>query len=191
MIPACRQFLSARLAELTLPDGYSRPFVAVEPGRTIFFGDMPRDFLKDNDYAANCLPLIDRSRRFGRLTGRTRDLVARTITLQRRKYSREILFRCLLFGPADELYGTSDRDGLMDRLQQSVAGYRKISAIGDGSAIRIEPQDLVRPWDSETELGRKIDRPPLGIVRIQFVGGLQTASTIDLIPSVTINPQFE
>lgn len=190
MIQKCRQFLSDRLQELTLSDGYSHPFTAEEPGQTIFFQELPRDFLKDNDHAACCLPLIDRNRKNGRLIGKNRDIVAKTETLLRRRFNREILFRCLLFAPGADLYGTADYTGLVEQFSQAVAEHHHILD-ADNSVILIEPQDIATPWDSEQEQGRKLDRPPLGIVRVQFSGGIQTSRTRALIPSVTITPQIQ
>ena len=195
MIQSCRQFLTDRLTDLLLPDG-SKPFKveAVGPpaiAATIFFQELPRDFLKDNDYAVCCLPLIDRNRKNGRLIGYSRDQVAKTETLLRRRFNREIIFRCLLFAPAADLYGTASFTGLMEQLGQAVAEYHHILDT-DNSVILIEPQDSARPWDNETEMGRKLDRPPLGIVRIQFSGGIQTSKTTALIPSVTFtDPQIQ
>ena len=194
MIQLCRQFLTDRLKDLLLPNG-TKPFkvAAVGPpvvAPTIFFEESPRDFLKDNDYAVCCLPLIDRNRHNGRLIGKSRDIVAKTETLLRRRFDREILFRCLLFAPGDDLYGTANYTGLVEQLNQAVAEYHHILD-ADNSVIKIEPQDSARPWDSEQEQGRKLDRPPLGIVRVQFNGGIQTSRTRALIPSVTITPQIQ
>lgn len=189
MIQLCKQFLIARLQELTLPDG-TRPYTGDEYVRTIFFGDLPRDFLKDNDYAVAALPLVDRNRKNGRLIGKSRDTVAKTETLIRRRFNRELLFRCLLFAPGDDLYGTDGYTGLVEQFGQAVAEHHHILD-ADNSVILIEPQDSARPWDNETELGRKLERPPLGIVRVQFSGGIQTSRTRALIPSVTITPQIQ
>lgn len=198
MIQACRQFLIARLQGLTLPDGYTKPFVRVEPNRTLFFEDMPRDFLKDNDYAVACLPLIDRSRKNGRLIGKSRTMTPVTEaapeiwrqTLLRRRFSREIIFRILLFAPADDLYGTDSYIGLVEQFNQAIAEHHHILDT-DNSIILIEPQDRARPWDNDTEMGRKLDRPPLGIVRVQFSGGTQTSRNEAMITNIEINPQYQ
>lgn len=189
MNQACMTFLTARLKGLALPDG-SKPFHQDEPLPSIYFQELPRDFLKDNDYAVCCLPLIDRNRKNGRLIGKSRDLEAKTETLLRRRFDREIMFRCLLFAPADDLYGTASYTGLVEQFSQAIAEYHHILDVDD-SVILIEPQDTARPWDNEQEQGRKLDRPPLGIVRVQFNGGIQTSRTRALIPSVTITPQVQ
>jgi hypothetical protein len=208
MIQACRQFIAARLQGLTLPDGNSRPYTAAEPSPTIFFQDLPRDFLKDNDYAVCCLPLIDRNKKSGRLLAKTRTLVpaviadplhdppieaapaSGTLTLQRRRFDREIVFRCLLYAPADHLWGAPGYTGLVEQFQQACAEFHHI-ADSDNSVIWIEPQDIAQPWDSNVELERKLERSPLGIVRVQFRGGVQTSRAIPLIPSVEFNPQIQ
>jgi hypothetical protein len=195
MMQPCRQFLTDRLKDLLLPNG-TKPFKveAVGPpavAATIFFQELPRDFLKDNDYAVCCLPLVDRNRKNGRLIGYNRNTVAKTETLIRRRFNREIIFRCLLFAPAADLYGTAGFTGLMEQFNQAVAEYHHVLD-SDNSVILIEPQDSAQPWDSEQEQGRKLDRPPLGIVRIQFSGGIQTSRTTALIPSVTFtDPQIQ
>ena len=197
MMPACRQFLIDRLQGLLLLDGYTKPFMRANPNRTIFFQDMPRDFLKDNDYAVDCLPLIDRNRRSGRIIGRVRTRTAATEDqpekwhqrLIRRSYDREIMFRVVVYAPPVELYGTDTAAGLMDRLHQAIAGFRTITA-SDNSAITVDPQDSARPWDSNAEMGRKLDRPPFGIIRVQFRGGIQTDKVESMITRVEINPQY-
>lgn len=187
MMQSCRQFLTDRLQDLLLPDGYTRPFTLEPSSLTIFFQELPRDFLKDNDYAVCCLPLIDRNRKNGKLIGKSRDTVAKTETLIRRRFNREIMFRCMLFAPGDDLYGTAGFTGLMEQFNQAVAEYHHIAS-ADNSVIMVEPQDCAISWDSEQEQGRKLDRPPLGIVRVQFSGGIQTSRTRSLITSVTIVP---
>lgn len=188
MMPDCRTFLTARLEELLLGDGMTRPYRSAAPGANIFFDELPRDFLKDNDYAACCLPLQDRSRRSGKLIGQARTLgAAPKYTLTRRRYTREILFRCLLYGPADELWGSGANGGLVDRFLQGVARHRMIADSGN-CAMLVDPHDAARPRDAGTELDRKLRRPRLAIVRIQFTGGIQTAADMPIIPSVTIVP---
>jgi hypothetical protein len=198
MIQACRQFLIDRLQGLTLPDGYSKPYTALEPNRTLFFRDLPRDFLKDNEYAVACLPLVDRSRKNGRLIGKSRTIIPATETearqcsqtLLRRRFNREIVFRILLFAPEDDLWGTAEYTGMVEQLQEAVAGYHHILD-SDDSVILIEPQDIAKPWDSDTERERLLNRPPLGIVRVQFNGGVQTGRTEALIDGVEFNPQYQ
>lgn len=187
MMLACQTFLIARLQELTLRDGYTKPYRSADPGANIFFDELPLDFLKDNDFAACCLPLQDRNKKSGRMIARTRNAGNTAYTLTRRRYQRDVMFRCLFYGSADTLWGGDVFTGMVEQFTQAVANYRVI-ADADESAIRIEPQDTARPWDSETERDRKLRRPRMAIVRILFVGGLQTTTTIPIIPSVTINP---
>lgn len=200
---ACRTFLTARLLELIVPGGAVHPYSdgllpplpegqapdpeAVPPVKTIFFDELPVDFLKDNGYAVCCLPLQDRTRRHGKLIAKKLDEEKTEQTLTRRRFRREILFRCLLYGSAESLWGTDQYTGLVDQFSQGVANYRVIAA-GDNSAISIEPSDAVRPWDSETEQDRKLRRPRLAIVRVQFSGGVQTTETQQLIRDVTLTP---
>lgn len=188
MMGACRTFLTARLEELLLADGLTRPFRSADPGGNIFFDELPRDFLKDNDFAVCCLPLQDRTTRLGKLIGRVRTLgAAPKYTLTRRRYTREILFRCLLHGPADDLWGRGAAAGLVDRFLVALAGHRVIAA-SDDSVIRVDPQEATRPWDSGIELDRKLRRPRLAIARVRFSGGIQTTADMPIIPSVEIVP---
>ncbi|BCS55194.1 hypothetical protein [Geobacter sp. SVR] len=186
MMIACQIFLTERLEELTLRDGSTRPYRSATP-ENIFFTEMPLDFLKDNDFAVCCLPLQDRDRKHGRLIARTRNAGKTAYDLTRRRYQREIMFRCLLYGSADALWGDTSFVGMAEQFRQAVANYRVI-ADTDNSAIRVNPQDGERPSDSETERDRKLRRPRLAIVRIVFTGGLQTTTNIPIIPSVTITP---
>lgn len=195
MIVACRQFLTARLGELILPTSTTPyrpadPDVPGDPG-TVFFGELPRDFLKDHDCAAQCLALQDRSQRYGKLISQGRDLATKVLKFTRRRYKREILFRCFLYAPRyEDLWGENGYTGMVEQLQNGIAGYRVI-ADEAGNCIRIDPQENSRPWDSGVELERKLRRPHLAIVRVVFSGGIDTAETIPLIPDVTINPHIQ
>jgi len=195
MMQACRQYLTARLQELLLQDGVTAPFRPADPDTpgdlgTIFFEELPRDFLKDNDYAVCCLPLRDANKRHGKLIARSRTLGDEPqYTLTRRRFSREILFRCLLYGDAEALWGTEGFKGLADQFSQAIAECRVVADSGN-SAIRVEPQDAARPWDSEVEKDRKLRRPRLAIVRVRFDGGIQTTRVQRIIPSVEIIPKI-
>ena len=190
MMHACRAYLTHRLLGLILSDGYTLPYAderCAEP-RNIFFDELPRDFLKENDYAACCLPLRDASRRFGKLVGKSRSADKTAYALIRRRYTREVTFRCRLYAAtAEELWGTATRPGLVDQFQQGIAEHRQFADRG-GSVIKVDPQDTARPWDTATELERKLNRPALALVRVQFSGGIQTVTELPLIPDVTITP---
>jgi len=185
MKPACMTFLAARLEELTLSGGLIHPFSADDEDRTIFFRELPTDFLHDSDYAVCCLPLIDRTTKHGALVKASRDQETKLLSTVRRRYKREIVFRCLIYGAADELYGTENSVGLVDRFVAGVAQYHHIAS-SDNYAILVNPQDAAPPWDARTEMDRKLKKPALAIVRIQFQGGVQVTKTIPLIPSFTI-----
>ncbi len=195
MMQPCRQFLIDRLQGLLLPNGYTKPYTAAEPSPTIFFQDLPRDFLKDNDYAVSCLPLIDRSRKNGKLIGKSRTIIPATDdlprrcnqTLLRRRFNREIIFRCILYAPEAELSGSANYTGLIEQFNQAVAGHHHILDTDD-SIILIEPQDISAPWSSDAEMNRKLDRSSLGIVRVQFSGGTQTSRTEAMIDGIEFNP---
>jgi len=185
MIAACRTYLTQRLEGLLLRDGVTHPYTS-NP-ENIFFDDLPRDYLKDHNYAVCCLALQDRNKKSGKLIGKTRTLGEHPhYTFQRRRFTRGILFRCLLYGPADELWPATGT-GLVEQFTQSVAEH-KVIADADNSVIRIEPQEAVRPWDGGVEMDRKLRRPRMAIVRVSFDGGVQTVTTMPIIPSVEIVP---
>lgn len=103
-------------------------------------------------------------------------------------FTREVMFRCLLYGAsADDLWVSAGGTGLVEQFLQGVAEH-KVIGDSDDSAIRIEPQDCARPWDSGVEMERKLRRPRLAIVRVLFSGGVQTTTTLPIIPDITINP---
>lgn len=184
MMAACRTYLAACLATLRVPGGHGAPYVA----ENVFFDELPRDWLKDHDYAVCCLPLQDRSKPGGRLIGKTRSLAPTPLyTLQRRRFRREIIFRCLMYAPAGDLWGLAGETGLADQFQQAVAN-RKIIAASDNSAIKIEPQDAARPWSTDMELDRKLRRPRLAIVRVLFTGGIQTTTTLPIVTAIELTP---
>jgi hypothetical protein len=155
----------------------------------VFFDDLPLDYLKDHDYAVCCLPLQDRSKKNGKLIGKTRTLGDQPkYTFTRRRFNRELMYRCLLYAPsATELWGDGTFIGLVEQLNQAMCEH-KLIADTDNSAIRIEPQDLARPWDSGVELERKLRRPRLAILRVLFIGGQQTTETQQIATDVTITP---
>lgn len=193
MMQACRTYLDERLAGLTLAGGLVKPFYPATPevpATNIYYDELPLDFLKDNDYAACCLPLQDRNKPYGKLIAKTRTLAPQPLyTLNRRRFTREIIFRCLLYAKtADDLWGTTGYIGLVEQFSQAVAD-NKFIADSDNSAIRIEPQDAARPWDSGVELERKLRRPRLAIVRVLFKGGIQTAKIQSIIPDFTLVPK--
>jgi hypothetical protein len=203
VIIACRAYMNARLKEIVLqtgttpysdgtlpppPEGEEPDPDAVPPARNIFFEDLPLDFLKDNDYAACCLELRDTSFRYGKLIDRKRNAEKTAYTFTRRRFRRELIYRCLLYAKrADDLWGSTGTTGLVEQLLQGIAN-NKVIAASDNSAIRIEAPDTSRPWDTDVEMERKLRRPRLAIVRVQFTGGIQTAETLPLIPSVEIVP---
>lgn len=191
MINACRTFLIDRLRALTLLDGFTHPYFADTPEvpGNIFFEELPLDYLKDHEYAACCLPLQDRSKKNGKLIASRRTLLPLPkYDLTRRRYTRELIYRCLLYAPtAEDLWGDGFHTGLAEQLQQGIVAHKRI-ADSDKSCIRIEPQDLARPWDSGVELERKLRRSRLAIVRVLFSGGLQTIETQQIIPDITITP---
>lgn len=190
MIAACRTFITARLQEMRLPDGITAPYREADPGKNIFFDELPLDFLKDNDYAVCCLQLQDRSKPYGKLIAKNRTLGAQpAYALTRRRFTREVIFRCMIYAPTAELlWEEVAYTGLVEQFNQAIAGHKVIADV-DNSAIRIEPQDSARPWDTGVELGRKLRRPRLAIVRVLFSGGIQTTETQPIIPDITFVPQ--
>lgn len=194
MIETCRNFLADRLRGLLLPAGtfaYDGGEFLPADEVNIFFGELPRDFLKDHAYAAQCLPLQDRKKPDGRLIGRARDAGATRYTFTRRRFRREVLFRCFLYAERfEELWGAPGYTGLVDQFEQAIAETKVIADSGN-NAIRIEPQDAVRPWGAEAEADRLKRRPHLAIVRVQFTGGIHTTAEIPIIQDVQITPQVQ
>jgi hypothetical protein len=190
MIQACKSFLTTRLQELALPDDAGRPYLADEENGNVFFDELLRDFLKDHEYAACCLPLQDRTKRYGKRIGRSLNTAKTAQTLMVRRFQREILFRCLLYAPSFQLlWGDDAYKGLVEQFQEGIVKFKTIVA-SDNSAIRIEPQNATRPWDADVELERKLRRPRLAIVRVQFIGGVQTTAVQNMIRDITINPHI-
>lgn len=186
MMRTCQKFLADRLEELTLRDGQTRPYRATDPGKNIFFEDLPHDFLKDNDYAACCLPLKDNNRKYGKRIAVTRYLGGSPrYGITTRRFLREITYRCLLYGPGVEVWGDEGHTGIGEQLGTAVSQY-KVIADEDNSAIKIEPQELARPWDTDVEMERKLRRPRVAIVRVLFTGGIQTDASVDIVNGVDI-----
>jgi hypothetical protein len=186
MITTCEQFLRDRISALVLSDG-TRPYDA----GNIFFKELPRDYLKDNDFAGQCLRLKDRRQTDGRIIARVRNQAATHYEFTRRRYRREALYRCLLYAARhEELWGEPGFSGLVDQFEQAAAQYR-VLADADNRAVRIELNEAVRPWDSGVERDRRRNRPHLAIVRIEFCGGIHTTWSEPIIPSVEITPDIQ
>jgi len=188
MIEACKTFLSERLKEILLEDE--------SPAYTdgiIFFGNMPRDFLKDNDYAANCLILHDRKKKDGAVISRARNVECTEYTFVRRRYLRTVLFRCFLHAENfDDLWGTAGFVGLVDQLEQKVAEADRVIADSGNNAVKVDLHDAVRPWSLDDEaLQRAKRRPYKAIVRVEFEGGIYTSWTEPIVPGVEITPDYQ
>jgi hypothetical protein len=196
MIEAVKTFLSEILQGLVLADGATHPFRPADPDvpgdlGTLFFSELPRDYLKDNAYAAQCLPLQDRKKPEGRRIARTRNGSATAYTFIRRRYRREVLFRCFLYAEGlEELWGPSGYTGLVDQFEQAIAATRVFADSGN-NAVRIELHDAARPWNSEAENDRKRRRPHLAIVRVQFTGGIHTTEVVPIIQDAEITPLIQ
>lgn len=187
MMPAIKTFLTDCLASCWLPRLLVDPYREGEEG-SIFFGDLPRDFIKDKFFAAQCLVLQDRNKRNGSLIGSARNVTKTSLKLTRRRYSREVLLRCLLYAETyDDLWGSEEVEGLVDQFKSAVAASKWLSD-STGSAIRIELQDGTRPWSSDIENDRIKRRPHLAIVRVSFSGGMQISSDLPIISGVEITP---
>jgi len=185
MIEACKEFITDRLLEIKKED--------IEPAYSesaIFFGDMERDFLKDNDYAANCLILQDRKTRDGRITARVKDEENGQYDYTRRRYIRIALFRCFLYAKYfRELWGKTGFAGFVDQFEQAVAGHRYITD-SDNNCIYVDLHDAVRPWTDEEEERRLLKGPHTAISRVEFHGGVYTKWSEPVIPSVEIVPEY-
>ncbi|MBI4621044.1 MAG: hypothetical protein HY739_12935 [Desulfobacterales bacterium] len=188
MIEACKTFLTDRIKEILLEDesqAYS--------DEIIFFGDMPRDFLKDNDYAADCMIFSDVKKKNGAIVSRVRNEGCTEYTFTRRRFSRSVLFRCFLHAKSfEDLWGKDGFVGLVDQLEQKVAEADRIIADSNNNAIRVELHDAVRPWGMDDEaVDRLKRRPHKAIVRLEFKGGIYTSWTVPIIPDVEITPEVQ
>ncbi len=187
MIEACKTFLIERLKEILLED-LSAPYT----DDNIFFGNMDRDYLKDHDYAANCLILQDRKKKDGSIVGRERNLDNMVYTLTRRRFERRVLIRCFTYaGNFAALWGNAGYEGLVDQLEQKTAEASRGIADSQNRAIRIELHDAVRPWGAEEAGERLKRRPHQAICRMEFTGGIYTTWTVPIVPSVSITPSYQ
>jgi hypothetical protein len=172
MIEPIKQFITDRFCELTLTDGS-----VVYNAENVFFYNMERDFLKDNDYAVLCFFPQDRKKTDGSLKGKERDLEAKTITYTRKIYKRTILARILIYSIDTELAK------LCEDFEQNVAGIRNM-ADSNNNNIKITLQDMTRPWDDDRKYDRLRKRSHCAIAKVQFEGGIYTTKTVSLIPGL-------
>ncbi|OGV50945.1 MAG: hypothetical protein A2X49_15365 [Lentisphaerae bacterium GWF2_52_8] len=186
MIPAMREFLLNRLLEIRQSGGDP----AFSPGN-IFFGPMPRDFLKDNAYAACCLLHQDTKKYNGSLTANVRNEECTFYTRTRKVFNRVIVCRVVLFAAEfKDQWGENDFKGFIDQLENEIA---KVRVIPDSlnMAVRIELQDSIRPWDTEEAQGMLKRLPHKAITRVVFTGGVYKTIQIQIVQDVDLQPSYE
>jgi hypothetical protein len=186
MNQAYRQFLVERFKEIRREDG-SFPYA----DGNIFTGQMPRDFLKDNDYVANCLVLQDRKKKDGSLISNVRNEACTHYVQTRRRFRRTLLVRCFLYAPTfDELWSNGSFKGFVEQIEQRIAEHRVI-ADSMNNCIDIDLHDVVRPWNEDESEKRRRRQPHKGIVRIEFLGGIYTTKDIPIVQDVDIKPSYQ
>lgn len=186
MIEACRQFLSARLMEIK-DRANAQPF----DSENIFFGPMPRDFLKGHRFAACCLTLTDKKRFHGGIVLNQRNEDCTEYTRIRKSYERKVLYRIILYAAQfKDHWGETDFKGFIDQLEQRIAHYRVI-ADALNMAVHINLQDSIRPWDQESSDRMLKKRSHKAIARVEFTGGVYTQKQVPIIQDVDIQPEYE
>lgn len=187
MIEAAKSFLKLRLKEILIPDGVTPAYTDDD----IFFGNMTRDYLKDHDFAANCLILQDRKKKDGRLILKERNAENTYYTVTRRRFKRTVLFRCLLYAASyTDLWGEAGFTGFVDQFEQKVAEADRVIPDSQNRAIEINLHDAIRPWDADIALRQVKKRPHLAISRVEFTGGIYTTTSVPIIPSIEIAPDY-
>jgi len=183
MINAIQTFLTDLCKALTLETG-AAPYTDA----LIHFAELPRDFLKDNDYAVCCLCLQDRKKKDGRIISRIRNVACTDYTFTRRRYRRELLYRCFLHAQNhDELWRAG---GLVDQFEQAITACRLL-ADANNRAIQIELHDSARPTGAGAEKDRQKKRPYTAIIRVGFSGGIYTSWTTPIIPSIDFTHEIQ
>ena len=192
MIEACKQFLFDRLAEVVKTDG-NPAFTGASQGNpgNVFFGPMPRDFLKNNQYAACCLVLQDEKKKNGRLMSNTLNADKTEFIRYYRTFVRQVLYRVILYA-ADfkDQWGESEFKGFIDQLEANTANH-KIIADELSMAVGVELFDSIRPWDQEEARQAIRRRSHKAIARINFTGGIYMIVTIPAIRDVEIEPSYQ
>lgn len=187
MIEAAKTFLTARVKEILMPDGMTPAYT----DSNIFFGNMTRDWLKDHDYAVNCLMLQDRKKKDGSLVARERNAEHTYYNFTRRRFKRTVLFRCFLYAAEfSDLWGEAGFTGFIDQFEQKIAEADRVIPDSGNNAVRIDLHDAVRPWNTD-EASRQVKRrSPLAISRVEFIGGIYTTWSVPIIPSIEITPDY-
>ena len=187
MIDVCKTFLTARIKEILMPDDLTPAYT----DSNIFFGNMTRDWLKDHDYAVNCLMLQDRKKKDGRLIARERNVDCTYYNFTRRRFKRTVLFRCLMYAAQfTDLWGSTGFTGFVDQFEQKTTEASRVIADSNNRAVRIELHDAVRPWGGDEEKGRLKRQPRMAISRIEFTGGIYTTFSEPIPPSINITPNY-
>ena len=186
MMAACRQFLTDRLLEVVKADGNP-----AFPEASIFFGPMPRDFLRSNQFAACCLMHQDEKEKDGRLMANIRNEACTEYTRIIRAFKRQLLFRVILFS-ADfkDQWGEAEFKGFIDQLEEKAGRFRVIPD-DLNMAVRIDLYDSIRPWNHEEAEQRLKRSPHKAIARIMFTGGVYKQQTVPIIQDVDLQPSHE
>jgi len=186
MIAACRQFLSDRLLEVLKANGDS-----AFTEENIFFGPMPRDFLKNNPFAACCLMHQDEKEKAGRLMAVIRNEACTEYTRIIRVFKRQVLYRVILFASDfKDSWGDAEFKGFIDQLEEKTAQHRIIPD-DLNMAVFIDLYDSIRPWNQEEVKQRLKREPHKAIARILFTGGVYRQQTVPIIQDVDLQPSYE
>ncbi len=189
MIQSIRTFLTARLLEVLNASG--QPVFSDGDQGNIFFGPMPRGFLKDNKFAACCFTLQDKKKKHGGLVANTLNEDKTHYTRIRKVYERTVLCRIVLYAAEfKEHWGEDDFKGFIDQLEIKIAGHRVI-ADAMNNAVRILLHDSIRPWDVEESKQRIKGRSHKAIARVEFIGGVYVTKQTPVIRDVDIQPEYE
>jgi hypothetical protein len=187
MIAACKAFLTLRLKEILLESGLS-----AYNDDNIFFGNMARDFLKTNEYAANCMIFSDEKKKDGKIVSHVRNEVCTEYTYTRRRFKKDVLFRCFLHAKRfEDLWGSPGFIGLVDQFAQKITEAERVIPDSNNNAIRVELHDAVRPWNTDDVNDRVRRLPHKAIVRVEFSGGVYASWTVPIVPDVTITTEVQ
>ena len=165
MIDDCKAFLESQIKALSQYDDSN-----------VFYNEMKRDFLKDNDYAVLYGLAKDTKTPTGRKVHREKNSDGTAYTYIIQRYRRVLIYRIIFHAPDDDILDTITED-----FEQAIAEVKKIYS--GGIEVKVILDDTVR---NQEKRDRRLRRPEKAIVRISFEGGLYVRKDTPIIQDVNI-----
>jgi len=143
----------------------------------VFYEKMARDFLKDNDYAVLYDLARDQKKPVSRKVYRKVDSNNTQCTYTIQRYQKVLTFRCFFWAPDQGIL-----EGILREFEQNITEIKRIPD-SNGVSVKVILDDVVR---SQEKRDRRLRRPEMAIIRINFEGGLFVRKSNPIIQNVNV-----